>query len=148
MQLDSIDSKEISGITFYNQEDGKIVTSLIGSLELFDLSQFAEYEYLLCNSNPLTQYVENGSLVSMPDKPTPYSQFNYSTKQWDNPSVERGWEIVKAKRDVELSRSDWTQVVDVPLNNKTEWSAYRQALRDITQQSNPFDLVWPTKPEN
>lgn len=147
MQLDGIDSKEVSGITFYTKEDGRIITSFSGNLEIFDLSAFAAYDYLLCSSNPLTQYVENGSLVSMPDKPNADSIFNYSMKQWDNPSVERGWEVIKIKRNVELSRSDWTQFEDVPLTNKAEWSTYRQALRDITKQSDPFNVVWPTKPQ-
>jgi hypothetical protein len=27
-----------------------------------------------------------------------------------------------------------------------EWSAYRQALRDVTTQTDPFSITWPTKP--
>jgi hypothetical protein len=28
-----------------------------------------------------------------------------------------------------------------------EWIAYRQALRDITDQQDPFNIIWPIKPE-
>ena len=29
----------------------------------------------------------------------------------------------------------------------TDWTTYRQALRDITEQADPFDITWPTKPD-
>lgn len=56
---------------------------------------------------------------------------------------------VKVKRYRLLSASDWTQLNDVPLTQeqKNEWIAYRQALRDITQQPNfPYDIAWPVVP--
>jgi hypothetical protein len=30
--------------------------------------------------------------------------------------------------------------------NTSAWRNYRQALRDITKQSDPSNLTWPTKP--
>lgn len=57
---------------------------------------------------------------------------------------------IRDKRSRLLAESDWTQVNDSPLSNekKTEWSTYRQALRDITTQSGfPTDIVWPIQPE-
>ena len=46
-----------------------------------------------------------------------------------------------------LTSSDWTQVVDAPVD-KAAWATYRQALRDITAQNGfPDNIVWPTKPE-
>jgi hypothetical protein len=29
---------------------------------------------------------------------------------------------------------------------KEVWAAYRQALRDVTLQPDPFNIVWPTPP--
>jgi hypothetical protein len=50
-------------------------------------------------------------------------------------------------RDLKLAECDWTQASDVPQATKDKWSAYRQALRDVPQQSGfPLDIVWPTKP--
>lgn len=47
-----------------------------------------------------------------------------------------------------LADSDWTQVADAPVD-KTAWAAYRQALRDITNQSGfPLNIIWPEKPSN
>jgi hypothetical protein len=54
---------------------------------------------------------------------------------------------VKAKRQQLLSASDWTQLPDVPLVTKEAWAAYRQALRDITEQTSyPQEVVWPNPP--
>lgn len=54
---------------------------------------------------------------------------------------------VLTRRSVALVSSDWTQIGDVPLNNKEAWATYRQALRDIPEQEGyPFNVVWPTEP--
>ncbi len=59
------------------------------------------------------------------------------------------WKIVREERNKKLLESDWTQLADSPLVNQkqTEWQIYRQELRDITTQSNPFSIEWPTPPE-
>lgn len=59
------------------------------------------------------------------------------------------WEVIKKQRNQYLLQSDWTQLSDSPLSNekKQEWINYRQALRDITTQEDPFNITWPTKPE-
>ena len=59
------------------------------------------------------------------------------------------WVTVRVQRDGKLLSCDWTQLDDVPLTSekKTEWQTYRQELRDITNQSDPFNITWPTPPE-
>ena len=45
-----------------------------------------------------------------------------------------------------LSEADWTQVSDAPVD-KEAWSAYRQALRDVPEQTGfPFVVEWPVLP--
>jgi len=44
-----------------------------------------------------------------------------------------------------LADSDWTQLPDVVLTNKTEWATYRQALRDMDYQE-IVDGEFPTPP--
>lgn len=56
------------------------------------------------------------------------------------------WLPIKKVRDSKLLASDWTQLLDVPLVTKEAWATYRQALRDITIQPDPFNIVWPTPP--
>ena len=56
------------------------------------------------------------------------------------------WEEVKLIRNEMLLECDWTQLLDIPTETKELWQPYRQSLRDITSQSNPFNIVWPDKP--
>jgi hypothetical protein len=63
------------------------------------------------------------------------------------PSIEVFESEVRSRRDYLLKETDWTQLPDVPEETKLVWAEYRQALRDITEQSGfPYDIVWPEKP--
>jgi len=59
------------------------------------------------------------------------------------------WKTVRFKRGKKLQSCDWVVLSDVPIDptKKTEWETYRQELRDITNQPDPFNIVWPTPPE-
>jgi hypothetical protein len=57
-----------------------------------------------------------------------------------------------AKRNQLLAESDWTQLPDaraaMGAEKAAEWDAYRQALRDITDQPGyPAEINWPVKPQ-
>jgi hypothetical protein len=53
---------------------------------------------------------------------------------------------VRASRTEKLKDSDWTQVIDAPVD-QAAWATYRQALRDITAQEGfPWDIEWPEQP--
>jgi len=56
--------------------------------------------------------------------------------------VDTQWQTIRIQRNQMLKDCDWTQLADSPVN-KTAWAAYRQALRDITAQSDPFNIEWP-----
>lgn len=58
------------------------------------------------------------------------------------------WSEVRAERNALLAACDWTQLADAPLSTeqRAAWQVYRQALRDITGQPDPFDLDWPETP--
>lgn len=62
--------------------------------------------------------------------------------------TEQEWGAVRAERNRKLMMCDWTQLADAPLTDekRLEWAAHRQALRDITTQSDPFNITWPAKP--
>ena len=56
----------------------------------------------------------------------------------------------RAKRDRLLTESDWVTIRAMDTGNPvpTEWQTYRQALRDITEQTGfPENIEWPEKPE-
>ena len=72
------------------------------------------------------------------DAPQPYIDYHKDLK----------WNEVRATRNQYLQECDWTQLSDSPLTaeQKAEWVTYRQELRDITLQPDPFNITWPTKP--
>ena len=49
---------------------------------------------------------------------------------------------MNTQRNQMLKDSDWTQVADAPVD-KAVWATYRQTLRDITTQLDPFCIIWP-----
>jgi hypothetical protein len=53
---------------------------------------------------------------------------------------------IRAERNRRLINSDWTQLSDSSVDS-TVWLDYRQALRDITNQTGfPWNVNWPIEP--
>lgn len=134
--------------TIFNKNTGQIIQSGDCIDSDYDIQYVPnECEKLPIYSDPINQYIENGIVKDIPQKPEYQSYFDYQTKQWIKDKDAQGY-VIKAKRNMLLAESDWTQLPDVPINTKTQWSTYRQELRDITSQPGyPFDVIWPTKPE-
>lgn len=59
--------------------------------------------------------------------------------------IQQEWDSVRGSRDLALKNCDWVGLTDSP--DSPEWLAYRQALRDITKQEDPFNIVWPEAPD-
>ena len=87
--------------------------------------------------------------VVLPATPPP-TQWHYPTQDggWAiEPDV--AWALVRAERLRRLALSD---VVVTRAQERGEpvppqWLAYRQALRDITEQPDPERIQWPVAPE-
>jgi len=58
--------------------------------------------------------------------------------------VDTQWQVIRTQRNQMLKDTDWTQLSDSPVD-KAEWVTYRQALRDITKQDDPFNITWPNQ---
>lgn len=95
--------------------------------------------------DPLSCYVKNGKLIPMGSPPSLNHVFDYSSGKWEL-CIKTGGSKARQKRDALLSACDWTQLPDVPISTKDKWSDYRQKLRDITDQLDPFNIDWPTPP--
>ena len=54
------------------------------------------------------------------------------------------WSSVRGVRDELLAECDWRACSDRTMSE--DWKTYRQALRDITTQSDPYNITWPTIP--
>lgn len=87
---------------------------------------------------------------------TPEGVFPFTAEmeaEWDAMQAEyaagandRAAAEVRTERDTKLTESDWTQVVDAPVD-QAAWATYRQALRDIPSQTGfPNTVNWPVEP--
>ena len=54
------------------------------------------------------------------------------------------WREVRSERDRLLADTDWRATSDRTLTDN--WRDYRQALRDIPTQTDPYNITWPTEP--
>ena len=88
---------------------------------------------------------------------TPYQSggkwYTQKVTAYSPPSVtmsdDEKWALVRSDRDSRLRMTDFILVADAPssFTDKLDaWKTYRQSLRDITKQSDPDNITWPTKP--
>jgi hypothetical protein len=70
------------------------------------------------------------------------------TQEQIDAAIEQQWVQVKAERDSRLANTDWYVIRELETGTpKPEgMQAYRQALRDITLQADPFNITWPVNP--
>lgn len=97
---------------------------------------FSKYSELAqwCNSN-------NAMIVDRGDY--------YEAVPVPEPTNEELARIVRDIRDTKLSETDYLVVPDYPISEErlAEVKTYRQALRDITEQTGfPKDVIWPDVP--
>jgi hypothetical protein len=72
----------------------------------------------------------------------------YLVRPYNAAELEGQWSRVREQRNQLLQASDWTQIEDYDLGaDRAAWASYRQALRDIRDQPNPFSITWPLAPE-
>ena len=66
--------------------------------------------------------------------------------QFPDATNEQKWDQIRNWRNAKLAASDWTQIADSPAD-KTAWSTYRQALRDLPAQGGLADNAkFPNEP--
>lgn len=132
--------------TLYRRDTGEILCGgTSSSPELLETEELA----VLLGQVFTEGWVENGEWHPIPeDKPSLFHKFDFAAKVWVDPRTEAEvWTAVREKRNYRIAASDWTQLPDVPLVTKEAWAAYRQQLRDITLQPDPFNIIWPTAPQ-
>ena len=68
----------------------------------------------------------------------------------DKRILDQKWADIRTKRNRLLTESDWVVVkakeTHANASIPSDWVDYRTELRDITKQSDPDDITWPTKP--
>jgi hypothetical protein len=125
----------------------------ISNFHVFDnqtLKQYGWYPYRFVETQKNeNQYYDGSDFVIEENEVVEYQKVRNKTEQEITEEIESMWRSIRDRRNVFLTESDWTQLPDSPLTNQkqTEWQIYRQSLRDITTQLNPFSIEWPTSPE-
>jgi len=95
--------------------------------------------------SPNDYIIQNGQPYRLPEKPLHPTTLDLETLTWvqDN---DRLWAKLRYERTVELQNSDWTQVPGAPVD-QAAWATYRQALRDLPENTtDPRNPVWPSQP--
>lgn len=83
----------------------------------------------------------------IPFTPEEEAEWDVMEAEWAAGANDRAAAEIRTERDAKLTQSDWTQVIDAPID-QAAWATYRQALRDIPSQTGfPNEITWPTEPE-
>ena len=90
----------------------------------------------------------DGSQVRVaPAAPSPFHVLQPKDGTWVLDEA-AAWASVRSERERRITATDW-RVVRAQEDSRLlepEWRAYRQALRDITDQPDPLRIIWPTPP--
>jgi len=88
----------------------------------------------------------DSQLVEMTDEEQ--TDFDNNNTAWTNAAPARRMVDLRRQRDILLAETDYMALGDVTMTDA--WKTYRQALRDITDQTPSDDVLsnitWPTKP--
>ena len=132
---------------FFDSSNGRFLSFVDSqNQEVLDINT-PEGSVFVDGNYDINYYLDQGVVVKQPDQPSALHTFDFQTKTWIYSSS-----AIKGKRSRLLEQSDWTDT----LSSKTrlgddvysQWQVYRQALRDIPQQSGyPQNVVWPTPPQ-
>lgn len=98
--------------------------------------------------SPETHFIKDGVVVEKPQRPSASHEWSMDTKEWIL-NQEKAWSAVRHQRDILIAATDWMVLPDAPFTESeiVEIKEYRQALRDITEQSDPGNILWPERPE-
>jgi len=111
-------SEEIEKFVLFEKKTGKILSS--GTSFHVDRLETSDFGVIAGQSvdNVQTSYVQNGVIMTMPDKPSAFHHWDYARSAWVF-VTEAAWAEVRAKRNALLQQTDWTQLQDVPSITKT-----------------------------
>jgi hypothetical protein len=113
--------------------------------------------YISCNEGYVldNKYVPftTEQKISKENRPYYLSKWDNTSMSWEDlrstqEKLTRQWMEIKSQREIFLQQSDWrvAKATDTGIPLSQNWKDYRQALRDITLQSDPFNITWPVPP--
>lgn len=89
----------------------------------------------------------DGDLVNVGASPSEHHRYDMLARRWAL-DADAAWAVIRSQRDRLLARTDWValRAADRGEPVPPEWLAYRQALRDVTEQQDPLNIAWPVAP--
>ena len=81
-------------------------------------------------------YVDSGKVYTVKVEST--------TSDEQTALINSEWVNIRSQRNFKLNDTDWRASSDLTMSDA--WKTYRQALRDITTQADPYNIAWPTEP--
>lgn len=118
----------------------------MAKFDMYPVSYEAAPEY-----DPMTQRIEHSNMPILKDGKWMLTKTVVAlTEGQIAQRTEAKATEVRKQRDKLLDETDWVVVKSAEIGSPipTEMATYRQALRDITEQTGfPYDVQWPTKPE-
>lgn len=92
-----------------------------------------------------TQRIETSTVPTLVDNVWTITKavVNKTQDQIDADTASKAVEVRRTRNEL-LTNSDWTQVLDSPVD-RAAWATYRNELRNIPQQTGfPWNVTWPT----
>lgn len=121
-------------VTIYNKSTGEILRSFSGSEELIKLNVKDNESYVEGGYTKDNEKVVEGVITLISDE------------EIESRALAVAWQSFKTSRNLMLQSCDWTQVPDAPAD-KDAWASYRQALRDLPDNTlDVRNVIWPTPP--
>ena len=134
--------------TIYDK-NGRIVRVLSVNENDVALNMLPDQRYLVGHGEPSKQYVKDGQILDLPEKPADFYIFDYESEIWvvDVDLAEAQARKKRADLLIDVDKINpmwWASMTDA---ERAEVSAYRQSLLDITNQSGyPTNIEWPEIP--
>jgi hypothetical protein len=133
-------------------EDNELSSQNRPNLTLLETLAYISFNDGYVSNNEYVAYTSEQRALK-DNRPYYPAKWSNNTMSWEDlrssqEKLDQQWYIVKSQRDQLLQESDWRVIkasdTGVPISQN--WKDYRQALRDITTQSDPFNIIWPTPP--
>ena len=155
--------KDSDGVPDYSGETGYTIVECTDEDVNARLSQLGDYinhnrgpgEALVYNIKYYASKRDAEEILDVDDKshdPKQYVQSHFVPDDTakDKRILDQKWADIRTERNKLLTESDWVVVkakeTHANASIPSDWVDYRTELRDITKQSDPDDITWPTKP--
>ena len=144
---------------YRNREDGAILSQGEVRKLFANTSLPAVWDQTVCNDlgidpilespQPTTTRFQSASQNGVEQDSLGNWVWKWVVTDWEQEAIdaatEQQWSTIRSERNKRLADCDWTQLPDAPVD-QAAWAIYRQALRDITNQTDPFNITWASEP--